>query len=987
MTIDSVEVSAADITKLPAETGRELKTDFVETGRAGATVARRWDTAGDMRPVTCPVAPAVQPRAQGKRLDSVAEQSGVVSEAQHLAMRADIRLLSTLLGETLVRQGGEELLELVEQVRRSARTAPLESSAEIRSLLSTLDVGTSVQLARAFSTYFQLANVAEQLHRSREQRAQVGQRHGPLRAVVERLGREVDRAEVEAVLARMELRPVFTAHPTEVSRRSVQGILRRVAEALDENLPEEPLRRRLERMVDLLWQTDEIRPGQPTVLDEARAVTYYLEQLGTHAVPDLLEDLETELTRASFVLPPRSCPLVLGCWVGGDRDGNPNVSPQVTLDVLRLYADRALHIQLTLVEQLIEELSVSTRVVGVSENLRRSLAYDRRLLPEIYDRYLRLNRDEPYRLKCSFIHARLTRTQQRIRDGVGHQPGRDYLGAQAYCADLEVMDASLRGHLGERIAEGTLARTLRSAGALGLHLAHLDVREHAEKHHAALATLYDALGELPAPYDELDRAGRAALLSRELAGRRPLTARSVEVPPAAADVLAVFDAIRSAQQTFGEQAASTYIISMAKGVDDVLAAAVLAREAGLVALARPGDPAAGGCTCAVNFVPLFETATELRRAGELLDEMLRDPSYRRLVRARGDLQEVMLGYSDSNKDAGITTSHWEIHKAQRQLRDTAAGHRVRLRLFHGRGGSVGRGGGPAGEAVAASPYGTVDATMKVTEQGEVISDRYSLSALAHDQLEILLAAVLEATLLHQTSRVPLEVLDRWDEAMDVVSGAAHAAYRDFVGLPGLSEFFSAATPVDELGWLNVGSRPMRRPGSGKTTLDGLRAIPWVFGWTQTRMLVPGWYGLGSGLRAARDAGFGPVLEEMQDWAFFTNLLGNVEMMLVKTDLRIAESYVSALVEPSLQPLFDAIVGEHDLTRGEVLRLTGGSTLLARHPLVRRTLQVRAAYLEPLHHLQVSLLARRREVDEPDPDLHRALLLTVNGIATGMRNTG
>jgi phosphoenolpyruvate carboxylase len=917
----------------------------------------------------------------GKRMDSMAAHAGVISESQHQALRADIRLLSTLLGDTLIRHGGEELLKLVEQVRALAKVAQQEGSSEITSLLATLDIGTAVQLARTFSTYFQLANVAEQLHRAREQRAHVGGRRGPLRAVLDRLVRDVNRAEVQAVLARMQLRPVLTAHPTEASRASVQGILRRVADVLDQDLSEEQLHRRLAPLVDLLWQTDEVRPGKPTVLDEARAVVYYLEQLGTHAVPELLEDFEDELARVAFVLPRSSRPLVLGCWVGGDRDGNPNVSPQVTLDVLRLYADRALTIQLTLLDQLVQELSMSTRIVGVSEALRCSLARDRRLLPEVYDRYIRLNAEQPYRLKCSFIRARLTRTRQRIRDGLAHQEGRDYLGAECYLVDLEVMDASLRAHLGERIAEGTLARTLRTARALGLHLAALDVRDDAGKHHGALAALYDPLGELPVPYAELDRGQRAALLSGELAGRRPLTARSADLPPVAAEVLAVFDTIRCAQQTFGASAVSTYIVSMTKGVDDVLAAAVLAREAGLITFAP------SGASCTVDLVPLFETATELRCAGGLLDAMLRDPSYRQLVRARGDLQEVMLGYSDSNKDAGITTSHWVIHRAQRQLRDTAAAHGVRLRLFHGRGGSVGRGGGPAGEAVAASPYGTVDATLKVTEQGEVISDRYSLSALAHDHLEIVLAAVLEATLLHQTSRVSPEVLQRWDEAMDVVSAAAQAAYRDFVGLPGLGDFFSAATPVDELSWLNVGSRPTRRPGSGKTTLDGLRAIPWVFGWTQTRMVVPGWYGLGSGLRAARDAGLAPVLDEMRDWAFFTNLLGNVEMTLAKTDLRIAEYYVSTLVDPVLQPLFDFIVREHDLTKREVLRLTGGQTLLARHHLLRHTLQVRASYLEPLHHMQVALLARRREVAEPDPDLRRALLRTVNGIAAGMRNTG
>jgi phosphoenolpyruvate carboxylase len=419
---------------------------------------------------------------------------------------------------------------------------------------------------------------------------------------------------------------------------------------------------------------------------------------------------------------------------------------------------------------------------------------------------------------------------------------------------------------------------------------------------------------------------------------------------------------------------------MCQGVDDVLAVAVLAREAFMVELHR--DPRSS-----IDLVPLFETVEELCQAGELLDSLLSVPGYRQHVRNRGDLQEVMLGYSDSNKGAGITTSQWEIQRAQRQLRDIGAKHGVRLRLFHGRGGSVGRGGGPSAEAVASAPFGSVDATMKVTEQGEVISDKYSLPALAHDNLEIMLAAVLEATLLHQSARWGGATLDRWDEAMDVVSDAARQAYRGLVERPGLPEFFAAATPVDELGRLNVGSRPSRRPGRGAPTLDDLRAIPWVFGWTQTRMVVPGWYGLGTGLRAARKAGYGAVLDEMREWPFFTNLLGNVEMTLTKTDLRIAGFYVAELVEPELHPIFDEIVAEHERTLQEVLQLTGSSTLLARHPVLRNTLAVRAAYLEPLHHLQVELLGQRRKSEEPDPDLHRALLLTINGIAAGLRNTG
>jgi phosphoenolpyruvate carboxylase len=920
---------------------------------------------------------------RGARDSLAAHSGGVVSESAHTALRADIRRLGSLLGGTLTQHGGRELLELVERIRRLSRQAATDdngdgaaATTQLDDLLGDVDPGTATQLARAFSTFFLLANVAEQLHRYRE--IADTQQGDPLRELVPRLVEEVGGDALIEVLGRTELRPVFTAHPTEASRQSVLGILRRVADILSRGDTDPRAQRRLAELIDLLWQTDEIRPGKPTVADETRAIAYYLERLGETTVPNVLENLDIALADAGLRLPEQARPIQLGSWVGGDRDGNPNVSPEVTMESMALYADRAIRLQTTVLEELVQELGVSTRIVGVSEGMRQALALDRRQLPEIYDRYIRLNAEEPYRLKCSYILARLANTRARIADERGHRPGRDYLGADEFIADLEVMDASLRGHLGARIADGTLARALRSARATGLHLAALDVREHTDRHHAALAELFDLVGEHG--YAELDRPDRIARLSAELLGRRPLTTRHELPDGETKEVLAVFDTLRRAQQTFGETAAHTYIVSMAQDADDILAVAVLAREAGLLQVAGERS------WSKLDMVPLFETAAELRKAGELLDGLLSDPGYRELVRARGDLQEVMLGYSDSNKDAGITTSQWEIHKAQRQLRDVAAEHKIRVRLFHGRGGSVGRGGGPAAEAVAASPYGAVDARMKVTEQGEVISDKYSLPQLAEHNLTIMLGATLEATLLHQTSRVPPATLERWNEAMALLSKAGQTAYREFVGQPGLPEFFTSATPVDELGSLNVGSRPSKRPGSG-VSLDGLRAIPWVFGWTQTRMVLPGWFGLGTALAAAREAGLESTLEEMRDWAFFRNLLGNVEMTLAKTDLRIAATYVSALVDPSLQPLFELITAEHNRTVSEVLALTGERYPLARYPQLRRTLQVRASYLEPLHHLQVSLLARHRELEKPDPDLRRALLLTINGIVAGLRNTG
>jgi phosphoenolpyruvate carboxylase len=907
------------------------------------------------------------------------------------ALRADIRRLGALLGQTLVRQEGQALLDLVEQVRAQVRTDP----AAAASALAGMDVHTGTKLARAFSTYFHLANVTEQTHRARELRRRRAREGGWLDAAARQITeRGIPTDDVAQAARRIAIRPVFTAHPTEAARRSILSKLRSIADQLDAEAAGAALfgsppdaDGRLAELIDLLWQTDELRVDRPDPADEARNAIYYLRDLYQDAAPQVLNDLAETLRRLGVNTPPTNRPLTFGSWIGGDRDGNPYVTPKVTRDVLLIQTEHGIQAAEAALDMLIAEVSVSRRLRPVSLDLSASLAGDLEALPEVSPRFRRVNNEEPYRLKARCMKAKLANTRERLRTGAPRVPGRDYRGTAEIVADLELMRASLARNAGQLTATGQLASVIRTISAFGLHLATLDIREHSEAHHAVLAQLFERTGEV-ADYAALSRAERTELLAEELTGRRPLAGAQVTLSAPARKTYDVFTTIREVQEFFGSEVIESYIISMTRGIDDVIAAVLLAREAGLVGL--------GGESSRIGFVPLLEEVSELESAGDILDQLLALPAYRAIVHARGDVQEVMLGYSDSNKDAGITTSQWPIHKAQRALRDAAAKHGVRLRLFHGRGGTVGRGGGPTHEAILAQPYGTLDGSIKVTEQGEVISDKYTLPALARENLELTVAAVLTATLVHTTPRQPQQALSTWDSSMDAVSSAAFTAYRSLVEHPDLPAYFWASTPTELLGALNIGSRPSRRPDAG-AGLGGLRAIPWVFGWTQSRQIVPGWFGVGTGLAAARAAGLGDSLAEMHDkWQFFQTFISNVEMMLAKTDLNIAGRYVETLVPPALRPIFDTIRTEFELTCAEISAVTGNPLALSNQPALARTLAVRDTYLEPLHHLQVALLGHyRASRAEPgsgrpsttDPALERALLTTINGIAAGLRNTG
>jgi len=896
------------------------------------------------------------------------------------ALRRDIRRLGGQLGDTLVRQVGPELLEQVEHVRtlaRALREGDDSVGKELTDSLGDTDVVRAIELVRAFTTYFHLANTAEQVHRIddlAENRTTRSKRFSETVSRLVELGFTAD--EVAAATNRVQLYPVFTAHPTEASRRSILDKLAEIATLIERRLgePEQTvisrIDRRIDELLDMIWQTDELRREKPDPVDEARSILYFLGEMLEEGVPELLDDIDATLRSLGngLGLAPGAQPVRFGSWVGGDRDGNPNVTPDTTCEVLDFQRARALRLLISEIEALSAELSVSTAVRTITPELEAQLAADDEDFPKVRARFRALSAGEPYRQRLSVMH-------QRLLEAAETPPGpRAYTRPTELVDDLDMLSRSLLSAGGALIANGSLARVRRLVDLVGFHLATLDIRQHASKHHAALASLFAAVGT---DYESLDKPGRAQVLADELGSPRPLAAPQTG---SADETRELFQVIRERMDSYGDDIIESYIVSMTQGVDDILAPAVLARDVGLVDLSAD--------VARLDFVPLFETIEDLQAIGPVLRELFAIPAYRKLVQLRGDVQEVMVGYSDSNKDGGITTSQWEIHKALRTISEVADETGIEITVFHGRGGTVGRGGGPTHAAILSQPAGAIRGAMKTTEQGEVIADKYALPEIANRNLDLAFSAVVEASVAHRKPRNAPDDVALWNDVMETMSTAAFARYRAFVEQDGLVEYFNTATPVEELGAMNIGSRPSRRKGGGD--LSDLRAIPWVFGWTQSRQIIPGWFGVGTALAAAVDAGHTDALARMyEQWQFFRTFLSNVEMTLAKTDLAIARHYVTNLVDPKLHPILDDVAQEHALTLVQVSKITGGD-LLDDLPILRRTLAVRDIYLDPINILQVDLLARSRAgVPHPAEEarLQRALLLTINGVAAGLRNTG
>lgn len=953
------------------------------------------------------------------------------------------------------------------------------AEAEVLQVVERLDLNEAIRAARAFALYFQLINIVEQHYEQRDQlqfRALVNseataQSHssaflddgGEESTFASRLEADllekslhdptanrqlgtfhwlfpkllslnVPPQQIQTLIEHLDIWLVFTAHPTEIVRHTIRSKQRRIAKILRqldrleerqaaqglniESVDEEELREQLMEEIRLWWRTDELHQFKPTVLDEVDYALHYFQEVLFDVIPQLYQRMKQAM-KASFpgMKPPHSDFCRFGSWVGSDRDGNPSVTHQVTWQTACYQRNMVLDKYIQSIRTLIEQLSLSLHWSDVLPDLLESLEQDQIQMPDLYDQFAVRYRQEPYRLKLTYIQKRLENTRDRslklYRGEYVQEESAEpnkltyYRSGKDFLTELCLIQSSLQE---TGLACRELEALISQVEIYGFHLTHLDIRQESTRHSDTVNEIVEYLQILPKPYTELTEAERVQWLTSELQTRRPLVPAELPFSEKANETIKTFRMVRKLQEEFSPTICHTYIISMSHDVSDLLEVLLLAKEAGLY------DPGTGISTLRV--VPLFETVEDLQKAPAVLTELFELPLYRTMLAGGNaatqghaadestwmltpNLQEVMLGYSDSNKDSGFLSSNWEIHKAQQALHSLAEKYGVLLRIFHGRGGSVGRGGGPAYEAILAQPGRSVNGRIKITEQGEVLASKYSLPELALYNLEKITAAVIQGSLL----RTGFDDIQPWHEIMEEIAARSRTHYRSLIyEQPDFIDFFHSVTPIEEISQLQISSRPARR--GDKRDLSSLRAIPWVFSWTQSRFLLPAWYGVGTALRDFLHEHPEEHLKLLRyfyfKWPFFKVVISKVEMTLSKVDLQIAKHYMSQLAKPAdmarFEPVFEQIADEYYLTREMVLAITGHKRLLDGDPDLQRSVQLRNGTIVPLGFLQVSLLKRLRQYkDEASTgvvrsryskgELLRGALLTINGIAAGMRNTG
>ncbi|QEG23607.1 phosphoenolpyruvate carboxylase [Mariniblastus fucicola] len=910
---------------------------------------------------------------------------------------SNIRTLGDLLGETIVYQEGQEAFELEEEIRSLAkqwRTGDASAQERLAELMPKLmgNLELTESTLKAFLTYFQLVNLAEEHQRVTvlDKRAEEAYESGQpmdetIAAALETLKQEgVSPQELQTFFHSMEVVPVFTAHPTESKRQTIREILRHVTNLLAGinrqgilSTERARLRELLHDYITLLWQSAETRHRKPTVMDEVRNTgLYFFEHTLFDLVPRIYEELEQALNDVwpdeEFDVPSF---LSYGTWIGGDRDGNPFVTVDTTVDALKAQQELVLTLYLHEIDALYELFSCSKSRTGVGESLMDSIDSDRELLdPSEYETIDRF-KDEPYRQKLVMMFRRLRATREHSESAWKGDPisPRAYPNVDAFREDLETIRQSLLDNKGWRLARGRLERLIRATQVFGFHLASMDIRQHAKTHRSAMDDLLNSLGFCE-KYSQLDEAARIETLTKFAADDSDHSANADQRKVGTAKLLDLFATVKLAHQAIGEQSITTYIISMTEGVSNLLEILVFAKDAGLLGK--------------IDIVPLFETVDDLMAAPEIMKALFANPAYAEHLKLRGNKQQIMIGYSDSNKDGGFMRANWMLFTAQRNMAQACAECDVRMTLFHGRGGSLGRGGGPTNRAILAQPTESVRGRIRITEQGEVVSSRYSVPAIARRHLEQVLHAVLCST----GSRPEFDDIDNWSEAMDELSSVAWKKYRGLIDHPDFLSYFQTATPIDQIDRLNIGSRPSHRRVT--RTLDDLRAIPWVFAWTQSRANVPSWYGIGTAfsqwLGDDSDGSRLAMLQSMhKDWPFFRTMLANVHLGMGRADMEIAGMYAE-LADPKVgDAIFGDIKAEFELSREMLLKVTGTKEILETEPWLQHSIKVRNPYVDPMNYIQVALLKEiRSNPDQADLEqLQRSIVLSINGIAAGLQNVG